>query len=152
MTVLVGVANFIPTCICPFIIDRTLHTGFGRKPIMAIGSLGIIICNFVIGYCSWAEVNPWVVVGFILVFLVFFEFSYGPIFWVYCSETMIDKSVGICAAVNWIACSVIVMTLLALVSPTVLGVSGTFFLYGVISVVGLVIILAFVPESKKQVS
>lgn len=148
MTALVGLANMLPTLLCSLLIESNLKSETGRKALMLVGFIGMAICNFIIGYSSEMGANPWVVVAFILVFLIFFEFSIGTIFWVYCSETMIDKSVGIAVAVNWTAATFVVGTLLELISQ--IGLAGTFYFYGSISAFSIFFILIFVPESKNH--
>mmetsp|Transcript_14668 Transcript_14668/g.27190 ORF Transcript_14668/g.27190 Transcript_14668/m.27190 type:complete len:315 (+) Transcript_14668:450-1394(+) len=145
MTVMVGVANLVPTFFCPVLVEK-----FGRKTILVWGFVGMAICNIIVGFCSSVDANPWVFVGFMLVFLVCFELSIGTVFWVYCSETMIDKSLGIAAAINWVAGAVVVGTLLFLISPDSLGISGTFYLYGGLCVFAWVFLVLFVPESKRS--
>ena len=54
-----------------------------------------------------------------LVFVALFEFSIGPILWIYMSETMTDKAVSLGTVANWV-----VTIFIALLVPTLLDKWG----------------------------
>jgi SP family sugar porter-like MFS transporter len=114
------------------------------------GTAGMCVCNVLTGFFSYTDSNPWLIVTFILVFLCFFESSLGTVLWIYLSETMVDQAVGIAVALNWVVAGIVVGTLLFFVSPSVLNVYGTFFLYGALCVFIFIFILIVIPESKKK--
>jgi len=145
MTVLVGLANLLPTFATPFIIER-----LGRKLMMVIGYIGMAACNILVAYFSSINANPWLVLTCILVYLAFYEMSIGTVFWIYIAETMIDKSIGIAVGINWLTAAIVVGTLLALLSPDALGLFGTFYFYGALCILSLIFILVFVHESKRE--
>mmetsp|Transcript_5389 Transcript_5389/g.9929 ORF Transcript_5389/g.9929 Transcript_5389/m.9929 type:complete len:333 (-) Transcript_5389:3209-4207(-) len=144
MTAMVGFVNMAATLICLAFVER-----FGRKIMLLQGTAGMCICNVLTGLFSITESSPWLIVAFILIFLCFFESSQGTVLWIYLSETMEDKAVGLAIALNWIFAGIVVGTLLFFVSPSVLNVYGTFFLYGGLCVIAFFFILVLVPESKK---
>jgi len=101
ITLLVGLVNFGTT-----FIGLALITKFGRKTLMIVGNIGMLVCLAVVGVTLLAEANV-VMVVFVLLFITFFEMSSGPITWLYMAEIMPDKSLTIATSLNWITCLVI---------------------------------------------
>ena len=60
-------------------------------------------------------------VAFILLFVMFYEFSLGPIPWLYMAETMTDKGLSVGVLLNWLF-----TLLIALITPYC--VSGEYFI------------------------
>lgn len=150
MTAMLGFVNMAATLICLAFVESKLHLEFGRKLMLLQGTVGMCICNVLTGLFSVTESNPWLILTFILIFLCFFESSLGTVLWIYLSETMVDKSVGLAIALNWIFAGIVVGTLPFFVSPSVLNVYGTFFLYGGLCVVSFFFILSSVDETKPK--
>ena len=86
----------------------------------------------------------------VLVFIVAFAFSAGPVVWVLCSEIQPlkgrDFGITCSTGANWLSNMAIAATFLPLMS--VLGASGTMLMYAACSVIAIFLILAFVPETK----
>jgi SP family arabinose:H+ symporter-like MFS transporter len=80
----------------------------------------------------------------------FFAFAMGPIPWVVISEIFPNKIRGRAASmatsVLWTGTLLVTLTFLSLIR--VFGVSGTFTIYAVLSVVSFVFIWTRVPETK----
>jgi SP family sugar porter-like MFS transporter len=115
------------------------------------GLAGMCVFNFLTGIFSYTESNPWLIVASILIFCCFFESSLGTVLFIYLSETIGDQAVGIAISFIWVVTCIVVATLPSLVSPSVLDVYGTFFLYGTLCMFGFIFILIMLPESKKKV-
>lgn len=81
----------------------------------------------------------------VLLFVVCFEFSLGPIVWIYMSEVMTDKGVSVGTVVNWL-----ITILMALLTPILLdAISGALFIiFGGFCAVCAVVVLMFVKETK----
>jgi SP family facilitated glucose transporter-like MFS transporter 1 len=56
---------------------------------------------------------------FLMLFIIFFEFSLGPLLWIYMSEIMTEKGLSIGVALNWIAAVNV-----ALFTPILIDVFG----------------------------
>lgn len=65
----------------------------------------------------------------VLLFVVFFEFSLGPIVWIYMSEVMTDKGQSLGTLVNWI-----LTIIMALFTSTLLDHIGgyLFIIFGIL--------------------
>jgi SP family galactose:H+ symporter-like MFS transporter len=88
--------------------------------------------------------------GALLLFIVGFAMSAGPIIWVICSEIypLSGRDFGITCSTgtNWIANAIVGMTFLSMVQG--IGPGNTFLLYGAMNVFFIVFFILFVPETK----
>ena len=81
------------SCACAF-VGLILLNFFGRKTIMVVGNLVMAICllgfgvNMVLGDNGSTEVA----IACIFTVMAFFQFSSGPIVWLYMAEIMQDKA------------------------------------------------------------
>lgn len=81
----------------------------------------------------------------ILVFVILFEFSIGPILWIYMSETMTEKGVSLGTLANWIF-----TIIMALITPTLIEAIGgyLFIIFGGFCFACGVFCLFIVKETK----
>ena len=166
-TVIVGVTNVLATFIAIAFVDR-----LGRKPIMYAGLLTMGAALLTVGslFLVGGETrmmanqrgvmeavtiltNPdyaYPAVFSLLVFIIGFAMSAGPIIWVLCSEIYPlggrDLGVTCSTGTNWIVNAIVGMTFLTLINT--FGAGGTFLLYGAMNVVFVLFFLLFVPETK----
>jgi SP family galactose:H+ symporter-like MFS transporter len=86
----------------------------------------------------------------LLLFIVGFAMSAGPIIWVLCSEIypLAGRDFGITCSTgtNWVANAIVGMTFLTLVNG--FGAGNTFLLYGAFNLLFIVVFLLLVPETK----
>jgi filamentous hemagglutinin family protein len=89
-------------------------------------------------------------VASLVVFIIGFAMSAGPIIWILCAEIfpLAGRDFGItCSTVtNWAANAVVGMTFLTMLN--LLGPGNTFILYGALNAVFMIFFLALVPETK----
>ncbi|GAT33234.1 MFS transporter, SP family [Terrimicrobium sacchariphilum] len=166
-TVIVGVTNVLATFIAIAFVDR-----LGRKPIMYAGfvTMGVALLTvgglFAIGGQSHTAPNAagvmetvtvltnpdlaYPAIFALLVFIVGFAMSAGPIIWVLCSEIYPlagrDLGVTFSTGTNWIVNAIVGMTFLTLINN--FGPGNTFLLYGGMNVLFIIFFLFFVPETK----
>jgi len=149
-TVLVGVTNVLATFIAIALVDR-----LGRKPIMYAGFAVMGLAMVAVGtlFNMDLEKSPalgmWAI-GALLLFIVGFAMSAGPIIWVLCAEIFPlsgrDLGVTFSTATNWIVNAIVGGTFLTLL--TTLGNGNTFLLYGGLNALFILFFLMFVPETK----
>lgn len=149
-TVLVGLINVLSTFIAIAFVDR-----FGRKPILYAGcivmalAMGAVGGVFNIGVETSANM-PYIAMGSLLLFIVGFAFSAGPLVWVVCSEIFPlagrDVGITISTATNWLCNAVVGATFLTLLE--VLGGDKTFWMFGGLNVLFLIVVFFFCPETK----
>ncbi len=149
-TVAVGITNVLATFIAIAFVDR-----LGRKPIMYAGFLVMGFSLLTVGLLFNADIakNPqlgYPAIGALLVFIIGFAMSAGPIIWVICSEIYPlagrDLGVTFSTGTNWIANAIVGMTFLTMLGS--IGGGNTFLLYGGMNVLFIIFFLLFVPETK----
>lgn len=148
-TVIVGLVNVLTTVVAILVVDR-----LGRRPVLffgsalMIGSMIVLGCFFHFGIHTAAARQ--ITVAFLLLFIVGFAISLGPVIWILCSEIFPlkgrDVGVTFSTTANWVGNTVVGMTFLTLLSS--LGTAGTFWLYAILLIVSTIIMFFFVPETK----
>ncbi len=143
-TVIMGLVNVIFTVIAIFTVDK-----WGRKPLLIIGSTGMAIGMFAIAGLAYFDVIGISTLVFMIIYTASFMMSWGPITWVLISEIFPNKirgkAVAIAVAAQWSANYLISSTY-----PAMMETSGamTYSIYGIMSVLSLLFVWKFVPETK----
>jgi len=143
--VITGVVNLLFAFVAIGTVDR-----FGRRWLMLIGCAGIAVFHTLIGAAYFFHWTGPVVVTLVLATIACYAFSLAPVTWVLIAEVFPNRirgaAVSVAVSALWIACFVLTYTFPLLNS--LLGASGTFWLYAVICGAGFVYIAARVPETK----
>jgi len=148
-TVGVGVVNVLMTIVAIWFIDR-----IGRKPLLYIGMTGMAISLGILGLAFYmpqmAEALKMLTVLSVVLYIASFAISLGPIFWLIISEIyplgVRGRAMSIATMANWGFNLVVASTFLTFIDK--LGKAGTFWLYAVICVTGLIFCYLYVPETK----
>jgi MFS transporter, SP family, galactose:H+ symporter len=149
-TVIVGITNVLATFIAIAFVDK-----LGRKPIMYAGFITMGLAMIAVGTLFNMGIEKHPEIGYfaifaLLVFIIGFAMSAGPIIWVICSEIYPlagrDLGVTFSTATNWIANAIVGMTFLLLLAG--LGNGNTFLLYGALNILFIIFFVIFVPETK----
>jgi SP family galactose:H+ symporter-like MFS transporter len=149
-TVIVGMTNVLATFIAIAFVDK-----IGRKPIMYAGfiTMGLAMITVGIIFNIGVETNrelAYPAIAALLVFIIGFAMSAGPIIWILCSEIypLSGRDFGVMCSTgtNWIVNAIVGGTFLTLLST--FGDGNTFLLYGALNVIFIVVFLLFVPETK----
>ncbi len=143
-TIAIGLTNMLATFIAIAYIEK-----WGRKKILLAGygimtlAMGALALFIALGQSMAAIIS-------VLVFIVAFAFSAGPVVWVLCSEIqpLAGRDFGITCSTgaNWLSNMAIAATFLPLLGC--LGNSLTMALYAVCSLISIFVIMKFVPETK----
>ncbi len=149
-TVTVGVTNVLATFIAIAFVDR-----LGRKPIMYAGFAVMGLAMVTVGLLFNADIgkNPqlgYPAIAALLVFIIGFAMSAGPIVWIICSEIypLAGRDIGVTfsTATNWITNAIVGQTFLTMIAT--LGGGNTFLLYGGMNVLFIIFFILLVPETK----
>jgi SP family galactose:H+ symporter-like MFS transporter len=148
-TAIVGLVNVLATFIAIGLVDR-----LGRKPILYIGftvmALGLGVVGTMMHLGIHTHVEQMFTVAMLLVFIVGFAMSAGPLIWTLCSEVQPlkgrDFGIGCSTFTNWIANMIVGVTFLSLLNG--IGNAATFWLYAGLNVLFLVITFLLIPETK----
>ncbi|HZH44082.1 MAG TPA: sugar porter family MFS transporter [Lysobacter sp.] len=155
ITVATSVTNVLVTLVAIALVDR-----IGRKPLLAVGSLGMTVTLAAMAWCfSQATQTP---AGLVLpegigpialvaanLYVVFFGVSWGPVVWVLLGEMFPNRiraiALAVAAAAQWLANFAITTTFPLLAD---LGLTFAYGLYATFALLSLLFVLAAVRETK----
>ena len=143
-TVVMGIVNIIFTVVAIFTVDRV-----GRKPLLMIGSAGMMIGMLALAVLSFTDAIGLAALVFIILYTASFMMSWGPICWVLISEifpnTIRSQAVAIAVAAQWVSNFLVSATF-----PSLSGwsVGGTYCIYALMSLLSALFVWKTVPETK----
>lgn len=143
--VITGAINLVFTIIAMLLVDRV-----GRRGLMLLGCVGIGVSHLA---CSFAYAARWPAIAILILTLSAigcYALTLAPVTWVLVAEIFPNRvrSQAVSAAVSalWLASFALTYTFPLL--NKVLGTGGIFRTYGVICLLGWVLVFFFVPETK----
>ena len=143
-TVVMGIVNILFTVVAIFTVDRV-----GRKPLLIIGSTGMMIGMAALAALSFSDSIGIAALIFIILYTASFMMSWGPICWVLISEifpnTIRSQAVAIAVAAQWISNFLVSATFPSL---SVWSVGGTYCIYALMSFLSALFVWKMVPETK----
>ena len=143
--VITGIVNLLFTFVAIFTVDR-----FGRRILMLIGAGGLAGIYAILGAGYYFQSTGIHMLILVISAIACYAMSLAPITWVVISEIFPNRIRGAAMSVVvsslWIGCMVLTLTFPYLKAG--LGAHGAFWLYGVICVIGFVVILMKLPETK----
>ncbi len=168
-TVSVGIVNVLATVLSMFLIDK-----IGRRKLYFIGLVGMCISLLSLGSIfllkdSLGDNLRFITVGAVLVYIIFFAISLGPLGWLIISEVFPLKVRGLGMSIgslsNWLFNAIVTFTFLKIawvftgagmeiVNKTAEGTTtdpnpaGAFFVYAAVAVLGIIWGLKYIPETK----
>jgi hypothetical protein len=127
-TILVGVFNFLAHIPAIYLINK-----LPRRVLLWGGHLGMAACHLMVGVFSAADNNGGMM-AMIVLFIITYVITNGPIIWLYVSEIVSDAALGFCLFVLWTL--ILLLSLLTNFLMDVLTPKGVFWLFGLISLGG----------------
>lgn len=149
-TVGVGIVNVLLTIVSIKLIDK-----IGRKPLLSIGLIGMIISLFTIGAAFsftqlLGDALKWVAVGSLLLYIASFAVSLGPVCLLVIAEVYPTRVRGLAMSftilTNWLCNMIVALSFLPIME--LLGKAWTFWIFGIISIVSWFFCYYYVPETK----
>ena len=119
---------------------------FGRKTLLFWGHIAMGISLTAVAIC---EIMDWSIplIICICIFITSFQFSQGPIAWMYAAEVAVDTALGLCVLALFLSLLEKAITMEFMVH-SFMGAQGMFFLLGGITLLGAIFIQVFVKETK----
>ena len=148
----IGAVNVVATLIAIAFIDR-----LGRRPLLLAGLVGMGVSLAAVGFAflsvgkgGLSATAGMVTLAALVVFIISFAFSLGPVTWTVINEIfpgrVRGRAVAVATAVNWGSAFVVSEFFLTLVDA--IGESATFWLFAFFCVVGGLWVYRQVPETK----
>lgn len=143
--VITGITNVIFTVLAMYFVDK-----WGRKALLLLGAFGLTLIYALMGSVYYFHISG----GFLLIIVVLaiacYAMTLAPVMWIVISEIYPNKIRGIAMSVAtfalWTACFILTYTFPLLNKG--LGAAGTFWLYGLICLLGGIFVMRNVPETK----
>lgn len=140
VTFLIGMINFVAT-----LIGLVLLIFFGRKSLMLTFNIAMTLTLFMLANYSFQKDSTGMIVC-VLLFISFFEFSSGPIVWLYNAEIMRDKAVAVATFLNWGISLIISVCIPYLVKKYDIG--WIFCSFTALTLLGTMLIIASMKETR----
>lgn len=141
-TSLLGVLNVLTA-----LFTMTQIDGWGRRKLLLIGIPGMIGSLLLLAGFFF---NSFFAIGGLVLYIIFFGISLGPVVWVLTAEIfpleIRGKAVALSLFANWLASLVVAWPFLFLVEW--IGIDGTFYIFSLTSIIALLFVYFFVPETK----
>lgn len=143
--VITGVTNVVFTIVGMYTVDK-----LGRRSLLLFGAMGLAAIYTALGACYYFQISGIAVLVLVMLAIACYAMTLAPITWVILSEIFPTRIRGMAMAVAtfslWVACFVLTYTFPLLNNE--LGSYGTFWLYGIISILGFVFVKYNLPETK----
>jgi SP family arabinose:H+ symporter-like MFS transporter len=143
--VITGSVNLLFTFVGMFTVDR-----LGRKALMLLGAGGLAGIFAILGSMYFFQLKGLPLLIMVVMAIACYAMSLAPVTWVILSEIFPNRIRGAAMSVAtfslWAACFVLTYTFPLL--NQLLKASGTFWLYGMICLLGFFFILKKLPETK----
>ena len=143
--VVTGIVNLLFTFVAIYTVDR-----FGRRILMLIGAGGLAGIYAVLGLGYFLESQGIHMLILVVLAIACYSMSLAPVTWVVISEIFPNRIRGAAMSIAvfslWAGCTALTFTFPTL--KKALGAHGAFWLYGAICVVGFIVIMFKLPETK----
>jgi MFS transporter, SP family, arabinose:H+ symporter len=143
--VILGVANMVFTFIAIVKVDS-----WGRRPLYLYGSICAAFALALTGFCFWMNITGWWMLGSIMLFLLFFALSLGPLKFVISTEIFPTHvrglALSICIMTMWV--SDWLVNLFFPVLRDGLGITATFSIFSFFCLLSFFYAKSNLPETK----
>lgn len=152
-TVFIGVVNMVFTVVSMYTVDR-----LGRKALLMIGSGVMAVALIALGFSFSLHLGRLLPFEMLLLFIAAFAVSWGPIAWVLNSELFPTKirnvALAVAISVQWIFNYLVSSTFPIMDKSHYLTAhyhhGFSFWVYGVLTLLSLVFVFFFLPETRKK--
>jgi SP family arabinose:H+ symporter-like MFS transporter len=143
--VITGIVNLLFTFVAIYTVDR-----FGRRILMLIGAGGLAGIYAILGTGYYFQSTGIYMLILVVSAIACYAMSLAPITWVVISEIFPNRIRGAAMSIAvfslWVGCTALTLTFPYLKAG--LGAHGAFWLYGIICVIGFIVIFLKLPETK----
>lgn len=146
-SVWVGLINVVFTFVAIAFVDKA-----GRRPLLLIGTAVQTISLGLVGWMFHTHQSGLPLLLCIIGFIGAFSVAMGPIGWLFCAEVFPNKvrgrAMSLASLTVWVSCYIVAQTFPMLNDSPSVGPAITFWIYGFISLLSFVFVVAVIPETK----
>lgn len=152
-TSLLGVTNLVFTIVSIYLVDH-----LGRRPLMFIGTTGMLVALTVVGVAAYTgTVSTWLL-PFLLLFMASFSISWGPVVWVLLAEIFPNNvrslALSIAVFIQWAANFAVSQTFPLMTGNQWLNTqfhgAFPFLVYAVLCAVAFFFVWKYAPETRNK--
>lgn len=145
--VITGITNLVFTFVAIFLVDK-----IGRRYLLLIGSGALTVIYILMGAIYYFEITGVLLLIIVVAAIACYAMSLAPVMWVVISEIFPTAVRGVAMSITtfalWSGCFILTYTF-PLLNKT-LGAAGTFWIYGLICLLGFLFIKRYLPETKNR--
>jgi SP family xylose:H+ symportor-like MFS transporter len=149
-TVVVGAANMLSTLIAIYAVDRQ-----GRRPLLLIGAACMAVPMLALGVLFGLHSQGLTALVFVVIYVIGFAMSWGPVVWVVLSEifpgAIRGKALALAVAAQWVANLLVSWSFKVLDGNSTLNAwfnhGFAYYFYGIMSVLAGLFVWRFIPET-----
>lgn len=143
--VITGIVCLVFTFVAIYTVDK-----IGRRPLMLLGSLGLAGVYAALGTGYYLNSTGIFMLFLVVLAIACYSMTLAPIVWVIIAEIFPNRIRGAAMSIAvislWLACAALTITFPYL--KNALGAHGTFWLYGIVCIIGFIVVLTKLPETK----
>lgn len=148
LPILIGATKVIVLLIGMFFIDK-----FGRRSLMILGSVGLVIFMSLIAWTFYGQhFDPPGIIFFLLGYMFFFGLSDGIVIWVFISEifpnAIRSKGQSLGSFTHWFFAVIISWTFPVAINSPAIGPGNAFMFFAVMMFLQLLFSVKLMPETK----
>jgi sugar porter (SP) family MFS transporter len=140
-----GSVNLVFTLVAMAVVDK-----LGRRPLMLVGAAGLAVIYLLVGVCYSQGILGASVLGLVLAAIGCYAATLAPVTWVVISEIFPNRVRGAAMSTAvfflWLACFILTYTFPVMNEK--FGAANTFWTYAGICVLGFLLVLRRLPETK----
>jgi sugar porter (SP) family MFS transporter len=147
-SLVIGAINVGMTVVSIRLVDKR-----GRRPLLRVSLAGMVVTLILLGLTFVLPVegiDSYLALVCILLYIAAFAIGLGPVFWLLVAEIFPSgaraEGASVSGTANWAANFVVGLLFLPLISA--IGEGPTFWIFAAISVLGLLFVDRYVPETK----
>lgn len=150
-----NIANGVISVVAVF-IGIWLLGKFGRKPMLIIGQIGVILTLSTLGFLPLVlqgnPIFPFLVLSLTVIFLGFMQGAVAPVTWLMLSEIFPLKirGIGMGASVFFLWITNFIVSLIFPILLGHLGLSNTFIIFACLNIISILFVKKFLPETKDK--
>ncbi len=143
----VGLINLLFTFVAIGLVDKA-----GRRALLLIGTAVQTVALGLVGWMFHTGQSGLLLLCCVTLFTAAFAMALGPIGWLLCSEIFPNavrgRAMSLAALTVWVSCYIVAQTFPMLNDSPAIGPAKTFWIYGGVSLLSFLFVLALIPETK----
>ncbi len=146
-SVWVGLINLFFTFVAIGFVDKA-----GRRPLLLIGTAVQTVALGLVGWMFHTGVSGLPLLLCVIGFTAAYAMAMGPLAWLICSEIFPNKvrgrAMSVAGVTIWVSCFIVAQTFPMMNDNPAIGPALTFWIYGAVSLLSFLFVLAMIPETK----